>query len=117
MVRLPIPGGDGGDWGTILNDFLSQSHNTDGTLKDDSVGSAQLQSTIVDSKVDKGTLVFNVKDYGAVGNWSSGTAGTDDTAAINACLSAAAASAHASKPLLAAERMPLRLSETSRKPK
>ncbi len=42
-------------------------------------------------KVDKGALVFNVKDYGAVGNWSTGTTGTDDTAAINAALTAAAA--------------------------
>jgi hypothetical protein len=74
---------------------LSQSHNTDGTLKDGSVGAAQLQSTVVDSKVDKGTLVFNVKDYGAVGDWSSGTTGTDDTSAINACFAAAAASASA----------------------
>ncbi|GEM_PF-4510552 len=33
MSRLPIPGGDDEAWGTILNDFLSQSHNGDGTLK------------------------------------------------------------------------------------
>ena len=31
--RLPTPGGDDGDWGSILNDFLSVEHNTDGTLK------------------------------------------------------------------------------------
>ncbi len=24
-ARLPIPGGDSGIWGTILNDYLSQS--------------------------------------------------------------------------------------------
>jgi len=33
MARLPEQGGDSGQWGTILNDFLTQSHNTDGTLK------------------------------------------------------------------------------------
>lgn len=33
MSRLPIPGSDSGTWGTILNDFLSVEHNTDGTLK------------------------------------------------------------------------------------
>lgn len=37
MVRLPTPGGDDGNWGGILNDYLSASHNTDGTLKSDSV--------------------------------------------------------------------------------
>lgn len=33
MSRLPTPGADSGAWGNILNDFLSQSHNTDGSLK------------------------------------------------------------------------------------
>lgn len=40
MARLPTPGGDGGNWGTILNDFLNQSHNTDGTLKSSAVSAA-----------------------------------------------------------------------------
>ena len=33
MSRLPIPGGDDGTWGNILNDFLGVEHNADGTLK------------------------------------------------------------------------------------
>ncbi len=33
MTRLPIPGSDSGNWGTILNDFLDVAHNNDGTLK------------------------------------------------------------------------------------
>jgi hypothetical protein len=33
MSRLPIPGGDDGTWGNILNDFLGRSLNGDGTLK------------------------------------------------------------------------------------
>lgn len=33
MARLPVPGADGGVWGDILNDYLGQSHNADGTLK------------------------------------------------------------------------------------
>lgn len=33
MARLPQPGGDDGKWGQILNDFLSQTHNLDGSLK------------------------------------------------------------------------------------
>jgi hypothetical protein len=47
MARLPQPGGDNGDWGDILNDYLDQAHNNDGTLKDDSVGSSQLQDNSV----------------------------------------------------------------------
>lgn len=33
MVRMPTPGGDQGQWGAILNDFLSVEHNADGSLK------------------------------------------------------------------------------------
>lgn len=33
MARLPTPGGDDNSWGTILNDFLAQSHNADGSIK------------------------------------------------------------------------------------
>ncbi|TAH34248.1 hypothetical protein EYC59_03105 [Candidatus Saccharibacteria bacterium] len=43
MARLPNPGGDDGQWGNILNDFLGQAHDTSGTLKPDSVGTAQVQ--------------------------------------------------------------------------
>jgi lysophospholipase L1-like esterase len=49
MARLPQPGGDQDTWGNVLNDFLSQSHNTDGTLKTDSVGPAQLKPSAVAS--------------------------------------------------------------------
>jgi hypothetical protein len=34
MSRLPTPGSDDGTWGTILNDYLSVAHNSDGSLKD-----------------------------------------------------------------------------------
>jgi hypothetical protein len=33
VARLPIVGGDDGDWGIILNDFLNVAHDADGTLK------------------------------------------------------------------------------------
>lgn len=33
MARLPIPGGDDGTWGDILNNYLSIEHNSDGTQK------------------------------------------------------------------------------------
>jgi len=33
MSRLPSIGGDNNDWGNVLNDYLSVSHNADGTIK------------------------------------------------------------------------------------
>lgn len=52
MARLPQPGGDSGNWGTILNDYLSQSHAADGTLKPDSVTAA----TIADGAIQEALL-------------------------------------------------------------
>ena len=40
MARLPQPGGDEGNWGDILNDYLAVSHENDGTLKQGSITSA-----------------------------------------------------------------------------
>jgi len=45
MPRLPQPGRDEGAWGTILNDFLAQAHNSSGTLKDSSVHTATLNTS------------------------------------------------------------------------
>jgi hypothetical protein len=33
MSRLPIPGSDNDIWGNLLNDFLGNAHNVDGSLK------------------------------------------------------------------------------------
>ena len=58
MTRLPQPGQDAGQWGDILNDFLSQSHKENGTLKDNIVTSINIapgavtKSTIGLSNVD-----------------------------------------------------------------
>jgi parallel beta-helix repeat protein len=32
-ARLPVPGQDNGQWGTLLNDYLSVEHDTEGALK------------------------------------------------------------------------------------
>lgn len=49
MARLPNPGGDDGTWGSILNDFLGQVHNANGTLKDNSVSAAAIQPNAISS--------------------------------------------------------------------
>jgi hypothetical protein len=52
MARLPVQGSDSGIWGTVLNDFLSQAHSSDGTLKAGSVGtSAIADDAVTDDKV------------------------------------------------------------------
>lgn len=46
MARLPTPGADTNTWGNILNDYLSQAHNSDGTLKNGIVSTAKLDATL-----------------------------------------------------------------------
>jgi hypothetical protein len=45
MTRLPTPGKDSGTWGSILNDFLEVSLNSDGSLKGSAVSSAGAELT------------------------------------------------------------------------
>jgi hypothetical protein len=42
MSRLPTPGSDDGQWGSVLNDYLSVELNTNGTLKARSDGTFEL---------------------------------------------------------------------------
>lgn len=44
MARLPIPGADNGNWGTVLNSFLLVEHNADGTLNPSGSLSAKADS-------------------------------------------------------------------------
>lgn len=52
MARLPIPGQDDGKWGQILNDYLSQAHNDDGTLKLGSITKSDIGLSNVDNTSD-----------------------------------------------------------------
>ena len=52
MARLPVPGGDTGSWGQILNDFLNQAHNADGSLKTGAV----TPSSLADNSVTQSKL-------------------------------------------------------------
>jgi hypothetical protein len=47
MPRLPQPGSDAGNWGNILNDFLSTTHDTNGNLKAGSVDTTALADSSV----------------------------------------------------------------------
>ena len=57
MARLPQPGSDEGTWGDVLNDFLSQSHDTSGNLKSGVVGATQLANNSVSTaKLQDGAI-------------------------------------------------------------
>lgn len=46
MARLPRPGHDDGEWGNILNDYLSVAHDADGAVKLNSVSEPQLNASV-----------------------------------------------------------------------
>lgn len=47
MARLPIPGADAGNWGQILNDFLSAAHKADGSIKNNAVDESNLSPAVI----------------------------------------------------------------------
>lgn len=63
MGRLPTPGGDDGDWGQILNSFLSQAHDpSTGYLLTNSVGTSQLQdNSITNAKINSSAAIAKSK--------------------------------------------------------
>jgi hypothetical protein len=67
VARLPIPGGDQGVWGDVLNDFLSQSLDEGGLLKDSAITSTQIApGAIVDSNISSSAGITRTKLDGSV---------------------------------------------------
>lgn len=60
MARLPTPGGDVGNWGAILNDYLSQAHDATGQLKD--TGILSIKYTKPPSGIPASDLEAGVQD-------------------------------------------------------
>lgn len=58
--RLPTVGGDNGNWGQILNDYLSVEHNSDGSLK---IRSEGIPATIADGSITASKLSTTVNNY------------------------------------------------------
>jgi trimeric autotransporter adhesin len=53
LARLPQIGSDDGTWGNILNDFLSQVHDADGTLKSNTVTTGAIaDGAVTEAKLD-----------------------------------------------------------------
>ncbi len=62
MTRLPVLGSDDGTWGQILNDFLSQAHNSDGSLKQVAVTAAGAVSTVNAKAPTSGDVSIGIND-------------------------------------------------------
>lgn len=79
MARLPQVGGDSGSWGEVLNEYLSVSHNTDGTLKSGAVsgGAVQDGSVTIDKLAQENApMSGQVLSYSGTGlNWTSVSGG------------------------------------------
>jgi hypothetical protein len=74
-ARLPTPGGDDGDWGSILNDFLLVSHNTDGTLQTSSLqGAGGVTSVNAINPQSNGNVTLTAGNVGAVSTGQVGAA-------------------------------------------
>lgn len=65
MARLPQPGSDNGTWGEVLNDYLSQSHNADGSLKDIPQSKVTNLTTALASKADTSAIPTTPAQVGA----------------------------------------------------
>lgn len=100
MSRLPTPGGDAGDWGSILNDYLGVSHASNGTLNAGVVSDANIAANAAISKTKLASSVQasltsadsalqpsnNLSDLGSAAtartNLGLGTAATQDSSAF-----------------------------------
>jgi hypothetical protein len=78
MTRLPTPGKDDGQWGTILNNYLEVAHNADGSLKragDIADAKAKADSAVQQINGKSGTsLTLGASDVSALPASSLGAA-------------------------------------------
>jgi hypothetical protein len=90
MSRLPTPGGDDGNWGTILNDFLDVSHAADGTLDTNVVDTSQIKDgAVTNAKLDSPTQTQLAQGASAYQKPGGGIPKTDLTSSVQTSLSAA----------------------------
>ena len=76
MARLPIPGGDAGSWGGVLNDFLGVEHNADGSLKTSGTLATKANDSATVHKTGDETIA-GVKTFSASPIVPTPVAGTD----------------------------------------
>lgn len=80
--RLPTPGGDSGNWGTILNNFLLEEHTESGVLKIRTDGtmatSGELESIAqtITANIQTTSYILTISDAGKVVEMNSASATT-----------------------------------------
>lgn len=83
MARLPQPGGDMGDWGNILNDYLRVAHDEQGNIKAGAIGATQVvDGALPQTKIQNLTTDLSAK-YTKPG---AGIPKTDLSASVQASL-------------------------------
>jgi hypothetical protein len=90
MARLPVVGGDSGNWGAILNGFLEVSLNGDGTIQPAALlaaGGVTSVNTIAPNA--NGAVTLTPANIGAYAKPSTGIPSTDLSSAVQADLTAA----------------------------
>jgi len=90
MARLPTPGSDNGTWGDVLNEFLSQSLKTDGTLQNNAVTA----NTLAPNSVTNAALATNAVTAAIIADGSISEVLLDSAlqAKVNASLGSGVAS-------------------------
>jgi hypothetical protein len=90
MAQLPIPGGDAGTWGSILNDFLSVSLNGDGTIQPVALTAAGgVTSVNTITPQSGGNVTLTAANIGAYAKPSGGIPATDLSSTVQSDLTAA----------------------------
>lgn len=87
MARLPKPGSDAGNWGAILNEYLSVSLAADGSLKNATVGATQLKPQSVTSAA-LAPNVLNKSTFGLENVDNTSDANKPISTAVQAALNA-----------------------------
>lgn len=72
MARLPQPGGDDGNWGDILNDYLRQAHTETGSLKPSAVGRNAIQDASITEEKLAPSLAAKINAAPSGGNSGGG---------------------------------------------
>jgi len=87
VSRLPIPGHDDDAWGSILNDFLTQAHNADGSIAPITLSQVTGLNAVLSSKANTTSLatVATTGSYNDLADKPAGTA-TDASAGTKGIL-------------------------------
>ncbi|HVS78815.1 MAG TPA: glycosyl hydrolase family 28-related protein [Candidatus Saccharimonadales bacterium] len=85
MSRLPIVGSDDNTWGDILNDFLKQSHGTDGSLKAVAVSAAGAEM-VANKGQANGYAGLDSNGLVPTGNLPAGSSTPDATSSVKGIL-------------------------------